>query len=154
MDNRKTGCDTLIIKSATHLSMLRYLAALPAMNLIFCAILEYWLISKFLVPLFLLFTYYWIDKHFERIYGEAYVLLSGVMSDRSGCIKYIRNHQLVIWCYQHVLTVVSVTSVFFLTEGISKINTLWGCRVRLSGWSCISHKQKRIFPVMLKPGRF
>jgi hypothetical protein len=52
------------------------------------------------------------------------VLWSGVMSDRSGCIKYILNYQLVISCYQHLLTAVSVTSVFFLIEGVSKINTL------------------------------
>jgi len=38
---------------------------------------------------------------FERIYWEAYVLLSGVMSNRSRCIyyTYIRNHQPVISRY-------------------------------------------------------
>jgi len=52
------------------------------------------------------------------------VLLSGVMSNRSGCIKYIRMHQLVISCSQHVLSAVSVTSVFFLTKDVSKINII------------------------------
>jgi hypothetical protein len=51
------------------------------------------------------------------------VLLLGVMSNRSGCIKYIHKHQLVISCRQQVLTAVFVTVLFSFSIKISIILT-------------------------------
>jgi hypothetical protein len=82
------------------------------------------------------------------------VLLSGVMSDGSRCVKYIRNHQLVMSCYQHVLTAVSITVLFSFSLMLSVRLTQYKDVMSVCPSEVVYDINKRDFAVMLKPDRF
>jgi hypothetical protein len=79
------------------------------------------------------------------------VLLSGVMSNSSGCKKYVHNHQLVISCYQHVLTAVNVLFSFSLKISIRL--THYEDAMSVCPSEDVYHINKRDCAVMLKPDR-